>query len=340
VADVVDGVGPKTAADAAGRAKAQNLGRPWANGVQDDLGCRSNALSEGAQLECIVIRTLLAPVLGVRQDLATLDLAADLARYFHAHIDVVHVTAPRERQVLPEPVEPTLAFGGRDHTQAQGARPRNVGPRQLFDDWRSAKGLREPLQSRPRALASASFHVLPAWPTVQLPRRAQLADLICLAASAIDGPDATSELIEAVLFGAGRPVLMLPVRERYMPHALLGAPSVVGWNGSPEAVRAVAAALPFLQVSERVDVVTIDEEASRAADAYELASYLAFHGIPAPAAGIGRKDWSGGDVIDIAVDREAGLLVIGTHRHTGQRALGSATRHILAAKPLPVLMAA
>jgi len=181
--------------------------------------------------------------------------------------------------------------------------------------------------------------MLPGWPAVQLPRRAQFADLVCLATPS-EGPDATGELIEAILFEAGRPVLMIPVRDRYAPSALLGMPSVIGWNGSPEAVRATAAALPFLQVSEHIDVVTIDEEASRAADAYELAAYLALHGIPATAAGIGRKDWSGGDVIDVAVERKAGLLVIGARRHTGPRALGSATRHVLAAKPLPVLMAA
>jgi nucleotide-binding universal stress UspA family protein len=291
-------------------------------------------------LESIVVRVLLAPVIDVRQGAATLDLAADLARHFRAHVDIVHAKAVQEGRALSEPAEPSPAFGEPHDAQAHEPFPSNAGLRQLFENWRLAKGFREPLPSQPRALASASFHTIPSWPADQLPRRAQFADLVCFAVSAAEDPGTTGGLAEAVLFGAGRAVLMVPVHDRYAPGALLGAPSVIGWNGSSEAVRAVAAALPFLKVSERVEVVTIDEDAGRVADAQELASYLAFHGIRATATGIGRKEWAGRDVIDVAVDRKAGLLVIGARCHTEPRGLGSATRHILAKKPLPVLLAA
>jgi nucleotide-binding universal stress UspA family protein len=209
-----------------------------------------------------------------------------------------------------------------------------------FQDWRATHGFSKSPDRVHRGLASTSFSDYSSWPAVDLPHRAQFADLICIPVPVGAKPDHTDDIIEAALFGSGRPVLMVPIRERYTPGSLLGTRVVVGWNGSGEAVHAISAALPFLEVSARVEVITIDEEAAGAADAYEMATYLAFHGIAATGSGIGRKNWSGGDVIDVAVDRAAGLLVIGARQHSGSRALGSATRHILAAKSLPVMMMA
>ena len=80
------------------------------------------------------------------------------------------------------------------------------------------------------------------------------------------------------------------------------------------------------------------QEAYGAADAYEIVGHLSAHGIQATAAGIGRKNWIGGDVIDIAGGRDPGLFVMGARRQAGS--LGSATRRYLGSRPFPVLMMA
>jgi nucleotide-binding universal stress UspA family protein len=71
-----------------------------------------------------------------------------------------------------------------------------------------------------------------------------------------------------------------------------------------------------------------------------MVAFLAFRKISATAVGVGQRDWSGEDLIDVAVAHGAGLLVMGAHCYMGSEALGTATRRVLAATPLPVLLAA
>jgi hypothetical protein len=247
-----------------------------------------------------VIRTILLPLLG-SEDGRALALAGDLARHFRAHLDVVSMT---------------------EETPIGGP---------AFDEWRISQGLRP---TRHRGLPSASLSLMLERPLVQ--DRAKLADLICIA-----GPhtgNGAEELIAPLIFDCGRPALIAPLPERYLPNSLLGASALIGWNGSAEAVHATSASLPFLEVSASVEVLTLDEEAYAAADAYALVSYLSGHGIQATAAGIGRKNWSGGDIIDIARDRAPGLFIMGARRQGA--AFGSATKHYLSSRPFPVLMMA
>jgi nucleotide-binding universal stress UspA family protein len=247
-----------------------------------------------------VIRTILLPLLEP-EDGRALAVAGDLCRHFRAHLEVVRMT---EERSLDD---------------------------SSFDRWRVSQGLRS---ARHRGLPSASssesvdLHALES--------RAKLADLICLTPPPSSEP--AEELIKRLVFACGRPVLIVPMADPYLPNAFLGARTVVGWNGSAEAVRATSAALPFLEVSASIEVLTLDEEAYGAADAYEIVGYLSAHGIQATAAGIGRKHWSGGDVIEIARERDPGLFVMGARRHGGS--LGSATRGYLSSRPFPVLMMA
>lgn len=136
-----------------------------------------------------------------------------------------------------------------------------------------------------------------------------------------------------MLFASGRPALLRPMRD-YAAAPLLGQPVVIGWNGSVEAVRALAGALPFLAASRRVEVLSIGEESVNAFDAYELAKYLGWCGIRAAASGIAKEDWTGGDVVDAALAKGAKLLVMGA------RPGGGATSHMLDALPIAALMAA
>lgn len=247
-----------------------------------------------------MIRTILLPLLE-SDDGRALALAADLCRHFRSHLEVVCVAEGR-------PLAETS-----------------------FHEWRLAQGLRP---ERRRGLPSASLSQIVE--AHGLESRARLADLICVVPPPAGEP--VEGLIERLVFACGRPVLVVPMAGPYLPNSFLGAGTVIGWNASAEAVRAISAALPFLEVSASVEVLTLDEEAYGAADAYEIVGHLSAHGIQATAAGIGRKNWSGGDVIDVARSRDAGLFVMGARRQAGS--LGSATRRYLASLPFPVLMMA
>jgi nucleotide-binding universal stress UspA family protein len=144
--------------------------------------------------------------------------------------------------------------------------------------------------------------------------------------------------LHAAIFETGRPVLMLPAE----PPAKIGANVVIAWNGTAEAARAVAGAMPFLETAERVTALTIETEKSvNRVGSDELAAYLGAHGIKVERAVVPRTDRPVGEtILDFCKNGNADLLVTGafTHSRLIQIILGGVTRHLIASTHLPVLM--
>jgi len=148
-------------------------------------------------------------------------------------------------------------------------------------------------------------------------------------------------MAEAVIFGSGRPALLLP---RTAPE---GTPHLrrigVAWDGSRTAARALGDALPLLKAAAEVHVVTVAGEKDIGGhSAAHLGRHLACHGIE-----IRPEDLkTGGETVDAtlaAFARRVGLdlLVMGAfgHNRTREFVLGGVTRRILDDPPLPVLLA-
>ncbi len=158
------------------------------------------------------------------------------------------------------------------------------------------------------------------------------------------GDDVTYQqsIAETVIFGSGRPTMVLPAGPNA---AFSGAFDVIGvaWDFSRPAARAVADALPLLQRAKSVRVVTVTEEKpieTRRSGA-ELARHLAFHGIevvPDSESAAGRP--VGQVLADYTNARRLDLLVMGAYGHSRVREfiLGGATRSILDCPPAPVLL--
>ena len=79
--------------------------------------------------------------------------------------------------------------------------------------------------------------------------------------------------LNSVLMQSGRPVLVVPPGDG----ASVFRQIALFWNGSTEATRAVAGALPFLTRAERVTVLRVEEE-EWFAPTDDLEVYLARHG--------------------------------------------------------------
>jgi nucleotide-binding universal stress UspA family protein len=135
---------------------------------------------------------------------------------------------------------------------------------------------------------------------------------------------------------SGRPVLLAPAE----PPSGIGYVVAVAWNGSPEGVRALAAALPFLEKADAVSLITSGD--ADAAGSLGAVDYLAWHGVNAAqrsvAAGSGRH--VGRILFEAARDAGADLLVMGAFGHGPwrQQLFGGATRSALATMPLPLLL--
>jgi len=148
------------------------------------------------------------------------------------------------------------------------------------------------------------------------------------------------DLAERALLRTRRPVLLAPQRLT----GSLTDPAVVAWDESLQCWHAVSAAIPFLRLARRVEVVSIDRDAAaRETSQAEVLAYLRCQGVAATARVIAPEGLSIGEtVLDIAAETRAGLLVMGGYAHGRLREmlLGGATRHVLRnAAATPVLMA-
>lgn len=142
----------------------------------------------------------------------------------------------------------------------------------------------------------------------------------------------------SVLFGSGRACLFVPPKGT-APRNF--GTVVVGWNGSREAARAVAEAMPFLRQASQV-VVVVANEGQEPLPADDIARHLSRHDVATIIRVAEIEDQGAGAVLLSEVRRlGASLLVMGGYGHSRLRelVLGGATRHVLAHADIPVLMA-
>lgn len=144
---------------------------------------------------------------------------------------------------------------------------------------------------------------------------------------------------EAVIFGSGRPTILLPERLDVDPIQHVA----IAWDGSRVAARAVADAQSFLARAEMISVITVVGEKPLAEpDAGErLADGLRKRGLQAKALRIEADDRPVGVTLqEHAIERGAGLLVMGGYGHSRFRdfILGGATEAVLSDLRLPVLL--
>jgi nucleotide-binding universal stress UspA family protein len=255
--------------------------------------------------------------------------AIGLARRFEAHL--------KGLAVLPPPIiEPALTPGGgtvviESHRKAFAEEALRM--KEQFEAATRDAGLR------------AEWVLDDAQPwTVgrKVAEHARVADLAVIGQSDPEwAVSAMTEGPEELVLKCGRPVLIVPSRGN---HVDAGRRIVVAWNGRREAARAAFDALPLLQAAESVRVLWIrpdDGDLSGDVPAADLATALARHNVRCEAAETARLDGGVGEMLLASVrDARADLLVMGCYGHSRFREfiLGGATRQVLKAMAVPVLM--
>jgi len=145
---------------------------------------------------------------------------------------------------------------------------------------------------------------------------------------------------EAIIFGSGRPTLVLHESPSFRPFELNTV--VIAWDFSRSAARAVADAIPILEKAKIVRIVTVTNEKviDTKHSSEELAKNLARHGIDVILDRVDAAGRSIGDVLTREVaSHNADLLVMGAYGHSRFREfiLGGATRSMLSKPLLPIL---
>ncbi|MEO5806444.1 universal stress protein [Devosia sp.] len=145
------------------------------------------------------------------------------------------------------------------------------------------------------------------------------------------------DLAESLIFGSGRPVVVLPKPgERSWTNDHIA----IAWDGSKAASSAVHDAMGLLLKARTVKMLTaFDDKAIGEKSVAGLHDYLSRHGIEAEHRDLNSAGISIGTCLqDGAIDNGAGLLVMGAFGHSRVREfiLGGATRAVLLDVRLPV----
>lgn len=151
-----------------------------------------------------------------------------------------------------------------------------------------------------------------------------------------------ADLSEYVMLNSARPVLVIP---HSGPTDILGAPALLAWNGSQEAVRAASFALPLLKRAKNVTVALFRsasaEDGRDDQMGADVALWLTRHGVQVDVV----EDQSGKHADDgllaLAAARETRLIVMGGYGHARAREvlLGGVTLNVLQNSTVPVLIA-
>lgn len=169
-------------------------------------------------------------------------------------------------------------------------------------------------------------------------RLGRLADVIVIACPGERSSYADLRTMEQAVFDARRPVLMVPAGTELD----LSAPSLVAWNGSAEAARALINAVPLLSHGGQVTLLQVGDLETGATEISEAESYLRLHGIGVSAKVMERGKSSVTDcVVAEAKSIGAGSLVMGAYTHNPWRemVLGGVTQNMIKHAMIPVLFA-
>jgi len=284
-----------------------------------------------------MIKTILVPVLGDVTDVPEYGTAVAAARLLGAHLEFLFV-GPKASELLGVSesgdfatglIRPEILFDLERAEEARAADAR-LAVKRLCERERIAVHDAPP---GPHAI-SAEWRHEQGDQISSVVGRTRFNDLLVTR----PGTGWVAKLNEAVLTQGGRPVLLAPSR----PPDSLNQTVVIAWKETPEAARAVTAAMPFLAQADKVVVLSVHEgEPPNVKSVGDVAQQLRWHRLDVQARCLAV---TGGDVAQTLIsavhDLKAGLLVMGAYGHSRVREviLGGLTRHVLRGADLPVLL--
>ncbi len=285
------------------------------------------------------VKTILVAASGGGATNGAVDLGCRMALRFKAHLEGFHAILDTEAALaaLGEACAVGLAGSLAETMMAEGA-TRAARTRTLFVQTVTRHQI--PLRDDSHAVdakASAFWREEFGYAPALVARRARFFDLVVLGRSERAVGQPYTDTIEETLAYSGRPILLAPVE---LPPTV-GNRVALAWNGSPQAVRALAASLPFLAQAKAVSVITA-ADAARSGGADCVLDYLAWHGINAEHLKLTERAGRhvGKLLLDGAREHGADLLVMGGYGHAPWReaVFGGATHEALGATTMPLLL--
>lgn len=176
----------------------------------------------------------------------------------------------------------------------------------------------------------------------RLMQYAALSDVVVLGGAAEGLGDGAVRLAGELVIHARVPIMIVPEGHKGID---VDAPVLVAWNGSPEASRAVRAALPMLARASMVTLATVAEKAGKARldlPPLRAAEFLSRHGIASEIVELPASDAGAAQVLaEAARARGCSCMVMGAYGHSRllESVFGGVTHKMLKAPALPILLA-
>ncbi len=287
------------------------------------------------------MKTILVPVGGSDADSPVLETALTVARPLSAHLEFLHVRVGVADAAVHTPhLDFARGAGLGSALDALGnkCRRRSEAAENHVRDFCARHAIEMVDAPMPARSVTAHWQRDAGEAMQRLLFHARHHDLVVMARpTALDGlpPDR----LETLVMGCGRPLLIAPM---VAPMRALET-AMVCWKETPDAARAVAAAMPLIAKARRVVVVSVEENGSEELpDAVEeIVRELAWNGITAEAHIIEHNARSTGDVLfAAAASHGVGLMVMGAygHRHLREVLFGGCTQSAIEGAACPVFL--
>ena len=277
----------------------------------------------------MAIKTLLVHVDTDRRSSVRIELAAQLAKSWRAHLIGLHVSA---RSYIPSYVRGEL-----DPEMLEALRKGSSASKEriaaAFGAVATRHGLADPEMQITESDAPSAFALA-----------ARFADLVIVGQHDPEEPGGTVEpnFPEILALNAGRPVMVIPFAGNFLT---VGRRIMIAWNASREATRAVSDALPLLQQAEAVTILMVNPhgEASRngTESGAKLVRYLKRHDVNATLTSHTGVQIDVADfILSQAADRNTDLIVMGAYGHARIREVvfGGVTQSVMRHMIVPTLM--
>lgn len=276
--------------------------------------------------------------------------AAELAAAHDAHLTGVYVTEPLSLNPM---IEANAGDEIRKLHKERGAEKRDAA-KAAFDKAVKSAGAR------------AEWAATEGMTDDMVGLRAIYADITIVGQDdeSADNSPGIAHLPEHIALNVRRPMVVVPYAGK---HNANPGHVMVAWNASPEAARAVSAAMPILQKAKKVSVLAINPVDLGDLPGADIAAHLSRHGVKAVADHV-QNERAGASVqgtvfhgqlsrrvahaaadhmpvgetlLSWAADNDAEMIVMGAYGQSRLREtlFGGASRHILRHMTVPVFMA-
>lgn len=287
-----------------------------------------------------MIKTILVPATGSDTDAGVFASALTVARPLGAHLGFLHIcldAATFAATIMPE-VSSGHVLTDVINRMEEEAQQREQKAKQLFESFCRQEGLVAAGPSSMQSEGSARWLRENGSKSYWLVEYARTADLLIIGRPN-DDERVPSDMLETALINSGRPLLIPP------SSAMSALPDtvVIAWKSTPEAARAVSAAMPFLPLAKQIVIMTVaeDEITVEEQGAARLMANLRWDGFAASVRRLEPGAQGAAETLLMAAREQGALLVMGGYGHSRLREwiFGGFTQRILRGAEVPVLIA-